>query len=153
MVVVENSPLKFGTLNLNITWSGHVTKKPKPPLNSLGAKYPMKRFKLISWEFSWSSYLEIIFFCQISMDFWSLKSSYLLMAAVGGLLIGLNRRRKMSWFILDRYEHRTLSNTLEIWRFLMKIWFSTKIYGFLKIFFRSKDSLDHFTYGRGVNLR
>ena len=52
MVVVKNSPSQFGALNLNITWWGHVTKKPTSPLNSFGAKYPIKRLKLISWELS-----------------------------------------------------------------------------------------------------
>ena len=110
MIVVENSPLQFGALNLNITWLGHVTKKPTPPLNSLGAKYPIKRFKLISWELSKTQNLETDFFAQILRDCRSLKSSYLLMAVVGGCLIGRNRCGKMFSSILEGSRHPTSPN-------------------------------------------
>ena len=138
MVVVENSPSQFGALNLNITWLGHVTKKPIPPLNSLGAKYPVKRFKLISWELSKTQNVETYCFAQILRDWRSLKCSYLFMVVVGGALIGLVGCAKITSFILDWCRHRTLSNTLEISCFLRNSWFLKKIMVFRKIFLAQK---------------
>ena len=152
MIVVENSPSQFGALNLNITWLGHVTKKQTPPLNSLDAKYPIKRFKLISWELSKTQNVETYFFAQILRDWRSLKCSYLFMVAVGGALIGLVGCAKITSFILDWCRHRTLSNTLEISCFLRNSWFLKKNYGFSKNFFGPKNSQKIFTSGKGIKF-
>ena len=152
MIVVENSPSQFGALNLNITWLGHVTKKQTPPLNSLDAKYPIKRFKLISWELSKTQNVETYCFAQILRDWRSLKCSYLFMVAVGGALIGLVGCAKITSFILDWCRHRTLSNTLEISCFLRNSWFLKKNYGFSKNFFGPKNSQKNFTSGKGIKF-
>ena len=72
------------------------------------------------------------------------------MVEVGGVLIGLIRCRKMSLFILDRSRHPTLSNTLEIGHFLIKMRFLKKFMVFQKNFFGSKNSQEHSTSDEGI---
>ena len=90
--------------------TGSREKKPTPSLNSLGAKYPIKRFKLISWELWKTQNLETYFFAQILRDCRSLKCSYPLMAVVGGYLIWRNRCGKMFSSILEGSRHPTSPN-------------------------------------------
>ena len=46
----ENS--KFLDCSIVFDDEGHVTEKPRPPLNSLGTKYPIKTLELFPWELS-----------------------------------------------------------------------------------------------------
>ena len=153
MVVVEKSPSQFRALNLNITWLGHVTKKPTPPLNSSGVKCPIKRFKLISWDFLKTQNLETYFSAQILRDYRSLKCSYILMAAVGGCLIGRNRCVKMYSSILEGSRHPTSPNPSRNLAISDENMIFDKNLWFFEIFFGSKYLFGHFTYGRGINLK
>ena len=40
----------LGQISIVFDDEGHVTEKPRPPLNSLGTKYPIKTLELIPWE-------------------------------------------------------------------------------------------------------
>ena len=122
-------------------------KKPTPPLNSFGAKYLIKRLKLISWELSKTQNVETYCFAQILRDWRSLKCSYLFMVVVGGALIGLVGCAKITSFILDWCRHRTLSNTLEISCFLRNSWFLKKKLWFFEKFFWPKKFAEKFYIG------